>query len=589
MVFLKYIYVFDLFKSPLSLLFQKNRFISTKLGIFCSLAISISLLIIAINSDLFKKVLPQVISSNLPNLRRPSVLLKQKILAIGVEDEFNYKGFIDTSVFTIHVTNFFDLPDQKGGFNEKRVEKKLHICLEKDFENPQIFKELRFANHYCIEKEDNDFQLEGFFDEPKLNYAEIGLKICDGTNENITCKNSSEMNERLNGMTFNIYFQDTVIDVQNYENPIKETIVNKYITIDLNFYKNSELYFQKVNFTSDDGWIFDNKNEFTEYIFESTISDFASISYRNIGSTRAAFQLYSSKTLHKIERQYIKASDLLAKLGGVMQGLYLICFLFIFLEHSLFLKCEILNSLYIFQENPDSKSQNPKRRFSSLKNLFEILIGKRSFAKIKRKNALRDTNTILENINSKTNMAASERKLENSTTKTAESWLKTFLQIKRKLFELYDYKKKASNSQKLNFSIFKYLILKIKDIVPCFKHSFEEEMFIKSEKIYEKELDFIEILKKLQDIDKLKKFLFNKKQLVLFNCLSQPLLYLDKNISQKKRLAINLNSETINSKNELSRIINYYENRQKTEKLTKIDERLFYLLNDEVYTFLKKK
>ena len=91
------------------------------------------------------------------------------------------------------------------------------------------------------------------------------------------------------------------------------------------FYKNSELYFQKVNFTSDDGWIFDNKNEFTEYIFESTISDFASISYRNIGSTRAAFQLYSSKTLHKIERQY-----LLAKLGGVMQGLYLICFLFIF-------------------------------------------------------------------------------------------------------------------------------------------------------------------------------------------------------------------------------------------------------------------
>ena len=54
------------------------------------------------------------------------------------------------------------------------------------------------------------------------------------------------MANSLNGKSFNIYYEDSIINPKNYDDPIEHIIVNLYLYIDIGFRKNIDLYFQKV-------------------------------------------------------------------------------------------------------------------------------------------------------------------------------------------------------------------------------------------------------------------------------------------------------------------------------------------------------
>lgn len=356
-------YIMDIFKTPLTLLFEKKRFISTNLGLLCSFGIFSIVLVMIINSDLFAKELPQIVSRNLPLIKRPSYTLNKKIIAIGVQNDKNFQGFIDDSCYTVKLQNFLTIANSLGGYEKKPIEKEFHACSEKDFDDSNIFSELGLLNNLCLNKEENSIEIEGFFDEPALNFVNIYLNLCDNSTSNNTCKSYDEMKKKLNGMTFNIYFQDTIIDAQDYENPIKHTIVNKYLYINLDSYKNMELYFQGVSLISDDGLVFSNINYYNDIGFTQQNLDYFSINEGDITTSRCCFLIFSAKNIQKFSRQYLKISDLLAKLGGIIQGLILICYVFVHIEQSLYIKNKILNSLFVFKTENKTNLQR-KNKFN---------------------------------------------------------------------------------------------------------------------------------------------------------------------------------------------------------------------------------
>ena len=71
------------------------------------------------DSDIFEKASPQIISSILPLTSRPLITLKDKIVAVGVQDDNNMKGFIDSSYYKISITTKVYTSDPFGGFKEK--------------------------------------------------------------------------------------------------------------------------------------------------------------------------------------------------------------------------------------------------------------------------------------------------------------------------------------------------------------------------------------------------------------------------------------------------------------------------------------
>lgn len=291
-------------------------------------------------------------------------------------------------------------------------------------------------------------------------------------------------------MTFNIYFQDTIIDSQHYENPIKHTIVNKYLYIDLDSYKNMELYFQGVSLTSDDGLIFSNIKNYHDIGFTQQNLDFFSIKEGDLTTSRCCFLIFSAKNIQKMSRQYLKISDLIAKLGGIIQGLILICYVFVHIEQILYIKQKVLNSLFVFKtENKPSLERNNKFNLP-LSFIIPKSIGERP------------------NNNEKNNQAFKTRNIEEGSHWKKTNWiLFTFFRQTKRIFEFHDMKNKVSTPENLNFGIIKYLILKFKGCFTCLKLKYEEQLFQKSEKVYEEELDFIEILKKLQEFENLKKII----------------------------------------------------------------------------------
>ena len=365
-------YYLDIFKSPLSLLFNRKRFISTKLGFFCSISIFSTLLAMLIKSDLFEKKLPQILFSNLPTPHRPHINFTNKIIAIGVQDDTYFKGYVDPSVFRIKVSNYYFSADFSGGYVKKTVEKKIHLCSAKDFDD-QTFSNLGLENNFCIDKEDNNLELEGFYDESLITFASIDLFLCDNSTNNNTCKGFDEIKQSLNGKSFNIYFEDTIVDYKNYELPKQRTFVNKYQYIDCLLHKTIELNFQIMNLKSDDGWLFSNWTEWSKIGFTSMSSDFFTVSINDFNTSRFSFILYSDKNLNSIQRNYIKVSDLLARLGGVLQSLMFIAYIIIHLEHSLYLKNTILNALYFFQQKETKSNRKSNQApFQTMNEAVEL-------------------------------------------------------------------------------------------------------------------------------------------------------------------------------------------------------------------------
>ena len=580
-MFFSFFYYFDLFKIPFTLLFNKQRFISTKCGFLCSIAIFAILCVLISKSDIFEKALPTLITSRIQSNHRSLIDFRNKIIAIGVQDDVNFQGFYDPTVFSIRVSNVVFTANALGGYDVTSSFKNVHLCSEKDFENPQNFFQLGLINNFCLEKIDNQLEFEGFFDEPMGKFGLIELALCSNLTSNFSCKTFEEMEDALNGKTFNIYFEDTTINGKNFKNPIQHTIVNNYGYININLAKNLDLFFQNNELNSDNGLLFNQWESISQVAFSSSRLDSNSLKLNDLETARFAINLYPEKDQMIFERTYIKLGDLLARIGGLMQSMMFLTYLFVYFEQSLFLKNTILNSLYVFQKK-EVKTEMKKVGFAEMlkrkiQGFYSVLPLKinREKAKLKMKNEFYNENK--KKITFQQNEQINPIKNEFSILKSH----------KRKKILAISQLKQENSSDTLKLGICQYIWLKFKSVVPIFKFSYEEELFKKSEEVYEKDLDYIEILRKLHDIDKLKKILLNEHQQILFDFLSKPLMHLNKIRLGKAQIAnsLNLNRRSTNLKNELKKAFEHFENLKKNGDMTTIDKRLLEFIDLDIKSY----
>ena len=115
----------------------------------------------------------------------------------------------------------------------------------------------------------------------------------------------------------------------------------------------------------------------------------------------------------------------------------------------------------------------------------------------------------------------------NSNLSTSFKKLKMRIMNKGdKIENVEKFNENMKNSSQIKFSLFENLKLILKQMFKK-KLTKKEKLFLQGEKIYEKEIDILYILKKLQEIEKMKIILFNNQQLTLFNLMEKPLIYLE--------------------------------------------------------------
>lgn len=327
MKFLNYIlYCLDLFKSPMYLLFDSKRKVSSVFSSLISLGIILFLLIFFFQSDIFSKKSPISSVQSIATASRPNIDFHSEnmVFAIGLTDYVTNEVH-DPSVFSLALWAYGYYANGEPIYE---INKTLVKCKEEYFKDyGTAFTDLDMQKYYCMEQ--NSFTLQGYWDEKITQFIEIKVNKCNNQTMNNTCKSNEEIEQFFKEEKyFSIFYTDNMIDINNYEKPIQRLYKNKYFLMDGRISKKITFYFKKVDFFNDDGVIYSNDQTQNSFLFGNFEVDYVSENSEWI----ANLLLYTSSETYVVKRRYQKIQEVIANLGGLANALVIFGYLLTALE-----------------------------------------------------------------------------------------------------------------------------------------------------------------------------------------------------------------------------------------------------------------
>lgn len=191
-------------------------------------------------------------------------------------------------------------------------------------------------------------------------------------------------------------------------------------------------------------------------------------------------------------------------------------------------------------------------------------------------------------------LGQSPKRMNNVKEKIKHSWMFN-LKSKGDILEKREknlgiYQKMRNRENFFSIGIWGYLKL----IFKCFRFflTTKEKLFLRSQQQIADQLDILLIMKKVQEIDKLKRILLNDEELYLFNLVSKPMVLLDhKTIDlskedKDKRFKFSLFEKPNLEKDKLQ---TNYEKVTHCAENSETDKRLLKLIDEDVICFLKNE
>ena len=255
------------------------------------------------------------------------------------------------------------------------------------------------AGCMCVDPSSNMF-FKNKFGNPNSQFNHIGFYPCDPAKQ----KCASDADEFIKNLFVSALVVNSFINANNYSVPVVRYLDNYAYQASTAFYKRIFLSITNNTFISDNGWLLDN---FVQYEYSQVSSIKAEVSGYIKGLTPiVAFTIDSPNISDEITRSYMKVQDLLAKVGGIINALYII---------SSFVSYHYLRFLYIRNINEISNGIEKKQE----KNTIINRNNQDSINPIKLNNFL-NNNKLEEEVNAERSKAKSAVNLNNSIVKKAE-------------------------------------------------------------------------------------------------------------------------------------------------------------------------
>lgn len=568
------------FRTNFKLFFQGKSSIVTCSAFLFSLAILSILVIFASQSDIFRKISPKVVDSTSTSDHRQLIRFNG-LKALGVLNDITLQTINDPSIINFNIVHYYYNIENGSDYNEVKVP--LHLCSEDDFpEDPSLFTKLGLQGYSCLNE--SMFELEGYWDEAFIKYLSVQVSLCDNLTSSIACQSYDVMRQTLKGKNFQLFYYDSTFDSSNYADPIKKILVSQWTYIDMKIKKDREIFLQNAKIISEDGILFNNFHQIEEYQYESENRDIVSLEDGETDRPLIIFSFVASKYMRNISRNYQKISDLFASLGGTFNILIFFCFLWVKTEANFIQKKTILNELYSFRIKGEKKNDETQNQLKSNAQ-FSIGVSKANLDSMNQiikdeENIQKSSEIQIEMSNSKDQKSNTNKRKSFFNKKRTSSQNKAQKSLTEKISK-FQKDKEQLKKNKIHMNFCNYWKMQLK-ILFRIKLNEEERIFRKSHLLFLKDLDYLEMVKKLQDIEKLKHIILNENQLKLFNFLSKPsiLIDLEKEKKQKNLKPIYLKIEG-NEEDEIKKIIEYFETKKKDGSLSEVDQKLLDNLDEE--------
>lgn len=551
---------FDLFKINMVIFFNSKSMRTTWLGIFLSFFLFGLLIASFTQSDFIQKVSPYVISEETNTLHASRKLFNEDhFISISVSDNDNV-NYYDPSIFSIIFTVYHYKINTHGAYELQTAKiHETHVCNATNMgKNAALFEELGLENARCLDNP--EFFIEGYWDEPEIYYAEASLFLCENISSNNSCKSYEEMQKFFD---HNVYFQIVAYGVNvkfnEYRNPLVKQYQLVFQIVDLQIYKEMNVNFKALTVSTEEGFLFSSKRNNEDFVFSKSNVDFQ---VRNRDSSLIAdIILYSSheKTTHT--RRYQTISEVLASLSGTANFFMIFCFWLTNMKNYLNTMTKILNTLYSFprinrkkygevcyekenswklkkireikEELKENKENFKEKKGDILMKNYGEKQENNPFMFIPSKQLSKDS-FILPHYSQEVieknsiNFKKYNQNSENKSTIFERNSLKShFFSILSKIVPFSQKKYSKTDDFQLKIGIFEYLKYWFKRFCKVKKNN-KEKWIAKSEKIFKEELDIITILSKIKELEKLKLLVLNEDQLILFESLTKPMVFPEK-------------------------------------------------------------
>lgn len=272
--------------------------------------------------------------------------------------------------------------------------------------------------------------------------------------------------------------------------------------MDTSISKKITFYFKKVDLINDDGLIFSNDEKSHSFLFGNFEVDYYAADNSGwIGSVL----FYSSPEIYVVSRRYQKFQEAVANLGGLANALLLLGYFFTYFEKEYVYFINVFNKIHCkSEENVENSSKDLGKIYPNSKSNQTESIEKTGKQMNKESEKLKFFEVSTKGGNNVIKHKQSKKKIK---------W-KFWQKLKRFFFEKTSYLKHAISvtldyEEKLNMNFIDFLKFYFK---PNFMKLTTKEKLIKTAlEIYKKKVDILNVIGKLEDIDKIKHLLVKQQ------------------------------------------------------------------------------
>ncbi|KAL4441423.1 hypothetical protein ABPG74_013718 [Tetrahymena malaccensis] len=518
-------------------------------------------------------------------------------LAFALEDQ-NNQFFIDQQIYTVKAQlqqkyQVFNNTSQKYDIVYKSVNIEVKPCTVDNFQNPdnsKYFLKLNYNNMYCFDP-DSQLGIQGDFPSPI--FSQIMLKVfkCQ-----VNCKSDSIVNMYLQKIYFGLQLSDAYVDITKKDNPFQMYSRDFFWPISSSQQKDVTVYIRNNYVYSDFGWFFsDMKTQiFPSFSYQNI--DVFPVQNNNNYILSVTFR-FEKQQENVYRRSYLDFFGIISQIGGFANTLLAIGFLICRQVSQLKLNQNIINQIFNYNESQVEKVENDQ-----LQDLQEKSPQKQNKQiqqpSLECQSQLKDLNNKQQQkyemnsqvIQSSLSIYPSLQQQQISQTdETSDQSINSFINnnspnnqtrtpqnISKKVEKEFS---KLLNQQthSMKMSIWEYFL---SYLCPFGKLKKKKETIQYSIDMLYQNLDILQILKRLIEVEKLKRILLDADQIKLFDYLPKPTIDLDLILHKQS-------TENIYKSKEVNLL--YQDNRSEMQKAKDAFEAYKKIKHKKNFTMLDQK
>jgi len=332
----------DLYAYKIKMTLNQEEKISTAFGRTLSVLTFLILLVFTwfVGNDFIYHANPvsfmdELIGSDFPRI---NITAEYFPLAFGLSDQYGYPVKNDSIIEFHLIKSQFIFAENIHTVTDIELE----ICKHKHFPSiPQNEFDIAHIEGFYCPKNYTDLFLEGSFISGLLTSLSFVAKKCDFKNFPQKCASKEQIDKFIsdNGVNYNIFYIENYISIGNYTNPLRPLIINKWKFFQTNNQKITNFNLQENHLKTDIAIFSTNYHDLRYAKLVEEPTDW--INYSENDRILAMFNFHSSNISQQNFRKYIKISDILASVGGLIK----ISILFFSFIHKPFIQLEKFNLL----------------------------------------------------------------------------------------------------------------------------------------------------------------------------------------------------------------------------------------------------